>query len=243
MAICFGAVVAGTGTADCTEVLASAWISGNCLTDAGVGWPLTPDGGATPVTAAMAEAVDGLIAIAVPRPVGLNTLAVVPGLLTDGKGWFNFAAETGTTTAVLPPTVMTWPVPGVFPLAVVIVGYPAMLTTFPVLGIATALGFFTTPAKTFALAAESVTGVMAFNCTAVPSFGFIINCCAVMPCVESLGAVIGVMTFAPDLGTVTGTTPMLPLGMALGTDTACICVMLGPCTRTAIGATKIDLST
>jgi hypothetical protein len=125
---------------------------------------LTADGGATPVTAAMAEAVDGLIAIAVPRPEGLNTLAVVvPGLLTDGKVWFNFAADTGTTTAVLPPTVMTWPVPGVFPLAVVIVGYPAMLTTFPVLGIATAFGFFTTPAKTFALAVENVTGVMAFN--------------------------------------------------------------------------------
>ncbi len=242
MAICLGAAVVGTGTADCTAVLASAaCIIGTVLTDAGVGWPLTPPGGATPVTAAIAEAVDGLIAMAVPRPVGLNTLAVVvPGLLTLGIAWPNLAAETGTTTAVLPPTVMTWPVvgPGFFPLAVVIVGYPATATTFPVLGIATAFGFLTTPANIFALAAVKVTG---FNWTGVapwPNFGFIINCCAVMACVESLGTEIGVMTFVPVLGTCTGTTAMLPLGRALGTVTACTCVVPGPCTRTAIGAAK-----
>lgn len=139
-------------------------MSGTDLIDAGMGWPLTPDGGATPVTAAIDDAVEGLIAMAVPRPVGLNTLAVVvPGLLTLGMAWFNLAAGTGTITAVLPPTVKTWPA-GFFALAVVIVGYPAIATTFPVLGIATAFGFLTTPANIFALAADNVIpGVMVFN--------------------------------------------------------------------------------
>lgn len=46
------------------------------------------------------------------------------------------------------------------------------------------------------------------------------NCCAVMPCVESFGAEMGVMTLVPVLGTCTGMTPMLPLGIAFGTVTA-----------------------